>query len=242
MFLHRIATASKRPNWTAICIEFGLVIFGVLTALQVNNWNASRIDKQGAANTLSRLRSEVLVNVAALDERMTILEESSDVRSAAMTALQTCDASPEAAELLGNAGGSLTGDIIPSFVDNTLLELARRDRYLDFLSNDFRAALNVYSGRLSDERDQLRINFGLMWDQHVVKHSSTGVDITKADFSTLRFVFSQPLDTLCEDSVFRRQFVMTEIWHQSAMLRMQRFKGWNEEFLAAIDAELDVFG
>lgn len=241
MFVPRIASATKGPNWAVVCIEFVLVIFGVLIALQVSNWNASRIDEAGAENTLARLRGEVEVNIASLDDRMSILERSLGVRQAAMSALQSCDSSAEAQEILGSAVGNLTGDIIPAFVDSTLRELARRDRYLDLLSNGFRSALSVYSGRLFDERDQLRINFGLMWDQHVIKHPSIDVDLTAADVSSYRFTFSRPLDTLCKDPSFRRQLAMTEGWHQSAMLRMQRFKGWSEEFLAVIDTEIEAF-
>lgn len=241
MFLRRIGSTSKRPNWAAVCIEFVLVIFGVLTALQMNNWNTSRIDREGAGNTLVRLRSEVVSNVAAVDNRMALLEDSSEVRRTALVAVHACDASPEALEALSQAVGSLTGDLIPAFVDDTLRELARQDRYLLFLSNDFRSALNAYSGRLSDEREQLRINFGLMWDQHVIHHSAIGVEPTAADFSSYRFAFNQPLEVLCQDSAFRRQLAMTDGWHQSTTRRLQRFRDWCEEFLAAIDAELGAF-
>lgn len=242
MFLHRIRSKSERLNWAAICIEVVFLIFGVLVALQVNNWNESRKDKEGARNTLSRLRSEVTVNIAALDNRMSVLETTREVRRAGLAALQACDTTEEAVATLSDAVGKLTGDIIPSFVDSTLRELARQDRYLDWLSNDFRSALNIYSGRLSDERDQLRINFGLMWDQHVINHPMIGVDASEGEIGGYRFVFSQPLDILCQDSAFRRQFAMTDGWHQSARLRMQRFKDWSEEFLAAIDTELESFG
>lgn len=241
MFLRRIGSTTQRPNWKTVASEFVLVIFGVLIALQVNTWNTSRIDRQGASNALDRLRSEVALNVAAVDGRMAILDASSEVRRAAMVALQACDGSPEALETLSTAVGHLTGDIVPSFVDNTLRELARQDRYLDLLSNDFRAGLNLYSGRLADERDQLRVNFELMWDQHVIKHPTIGVDVQTAELMSYRFVPNQPLDVLCEDTVFLRQFALTEGWHHSAVARMQRFKGWSEDFLAVIDQEVETF-
>ncbi|MEL7486104.1 MAG: hypothetical protein AAGJ87_02685 [Pseudomonadota bacterium] len=46
------------------------------------------------------------------------------------------------------------------------------------------------------------------------------------------------MKTLCADPVFRRQFAMTEGWHQSAACRMKRFKEWSEAFLVSIESEL----
>ena len=238
MYLQRLASSLRRRDWASVVIELMLVIFGVLIALQVNNWNAARADKEGAINTLVRLRGEVVANVTSLNERMGILEESTDIRRAGMIALQTCDTSTQAKQNLSEAMARLTGDIIPSFVDNTLRELARQDRYLDLLSNEFRAALNLYSARLFDEREQLKINFELMWDQHVTTHPMVGIEVTNMDIQEAAFVFSQPMEVLCKDSVFRRRFLMTDGWHQSAVLRMQRFKESNEKFLTEIDAEL----
>lgn len=241
MYLRRIASSLKHQDWVTVIIELTLVMFGVLIALQMNNWNEARINKDGAGNTLIRLRGEVALNITTLDRGIALLEESNDSRRAGIMALQTCDTSTDATETLSDAIGNLTRDIVPSFVDNTLQELSRRDRYLDFLSNDFRTAINLYSSSLTDERDQSRINFGLMWDEHVIKHPMIGIDFKGAELPVPFFTFNEPMKTLCNDTGFRRQFIMTDVWHQSALLRMQRFKTSNEKFLAEIDAELEAF-
>ncbi|MEL7486103.1 MAG: hypothetical protein AAGJ87_02680 [Pseudomonadota bacterium] len=127
------------------------------------------------------MRSEIVINIAALDDRMTAIEASYDVRRKGLIAIEDCDVSPEGAAAISDAINNLTGDIIPALIDNSLRELARQDRYLDFLTNDFRADLSVYSGRLADERDQLKINFALMWDQHVTTHPMVGLELTDGD-------------------------------------------------------------
>ena len=106
------------------------------------------------------------------------------------------------------------------------------------MSDDFRTNLNIYSGRLSDERDQLSVNFKLMWDEHVITHPSVGIYAPDTGVTDSRFTLNQPIAVLCKDPVFNRQFNMTEIWHQSTMLRMDRFKGWSQEFLAVLDEEI----
>ncbi|MEO1370519.1 MAG: hypothetical protein AAFX50_25335 [Acidobacteriota bacterium] len=241
MIFRRRNLIAQLTGWTGVALEFLLVLFGVLIALQVNNWNTSRIDRDRAGKTLSLLRSEVEANIAAIDDRLALLGESQDVRQSGLAALSACDPSPAARKAVGDAVGQMTGVLIPNLVDISLLELARQGRFLDLLSNDFRAALNVYSGRLSGEREQLTINYNLMWAQHVVHHSAIGIEMEDADIRDGIFVLDRPVEELCQDSEFHRQFSMTEGWHQSAMLRMERFRGWSEDFLAMIDKELASF-
>ncbi|MEM6796757.1 MAG: hypothetical protein AAF725_22485, partial [Acidobacteriota bacterium] len=175
--LHRPRLSSRPSGLAGLLVEFLLVLSGVLIALQVNNWNTARLDRERALNTLALLRDEVAANVAAVDGRLQIIEGSEEVIRNAFLALESCDASPEAEENLGTALGSLTGAINPSLVDSSLQELARQGRSLDLLSKTFRGALNTYSGQLSGERSQLDINYGLMWNQHVVYHPAVLIDL-----------------------------------------------------------------
>ena len=42
MILRRFADALRQQNWTAIAIEFALLVLGVFLGIQVSNWNAER--------------------------------------------------------------------------------------------------------------------------------------------------------------------------------------------------------
>lgn len=55
MILRRIASAVCRQDWATVLIEFALVIFGVLIALQVNNWNEARLEQEREQAALDRL-------------------------------------------------------------------------------------------------------------------------------------------------------------------------------------------
>ena len=41
MLLHRFARSLKDQNWTAIAVEFLLLVLGVFLGIQVSNWNQS---------------------------------------------------------------------------------------------------------------------------------------------------------------------------------------------------------
>ncbi len=46
MILRRIMQHVREQNWTAIAIEFVIVVVGVFLGIQIGNWNAERIDEQ----------------------------------------------------------------------------------------------------------------------------------------------------------------------------------------------------
>ena len=46
MILRRLSQSIKEQNWTAICIEFVLLVVGVFLGIQVANWNTERETRQ----------------------------------------------------------------------------------------------------------------------------------------------------------------------------------------------------
>ncbi len=59
MILRRLARNLREQNWTAIFIEFVLLVVGVFFGLQVANWNEDRHDRRSEAEYLERLQREV---------------------------------------------------------------------------------------------------------------------------------------------------------------------------------------
>ena len=61
MILRRLTQSLKAQNWTAIWIEFVLLVLGVFLGIQVSNWNATRIEQQKSAEFTQRLKSDLRV-------------------------------------------------------------------------------------------------------------------------------------------------------------------------------------
>ena len=55
MILRRIIDHFRNQEWTAIALDFAIVVLGVFLGLQVNNWNASRLE--------ASLERDVLANI-----------------------------------------------------------------------------------------------------------------------------------------------------------------------------------
>lgn len=68
MILRRLSQLLKEQNWTAIVIEFVLLVVGVFLGIQVANWNAARIERTLEATFLSRLAEDVRSDIVEIDE------------------------------------------------------------------------------------------------------------------------------------------------------------------------------
>lgn len=59
MILRRLSQSIKEQNWTAIIIEFVLLVSGVFLGIQVSNWNAERIERSKQAMVLDAFRVDI---------------------------------------------------------------------------------------------------------------------------------------------------------------------------------------
>ncbi|WP_375206296.1 hypothetical protein [Hyphococcus sp.] len=58
MILRRVIEHVKAQNWTAVALDFIIVVVGVFIGIQVSNWNAARADRETERVILERLRSD----------------------------------------------------------------------------------------------------------------------------------------------------------------------------------------
>jgi hypothetical protein len=59
VILRRLAENLKQQNWTAISIEFVLLVLGVFLGIQVANWNVERETRQKSAVFTERLKADL---------------------------------------------------------------------------------------------------------------------------------------------------------------------------------------
>lgn len=71
MILRRLAQAIRRQDWSIVVIEFVIVVAGVLFALQVDNWNESRTDRERAQAYRARIISDLKNDIIELERRKT---------------------------------------------------------------------------------------------------------------------------------------------------------------------------
>ncbi len=63
MLLRRVIEHVKTQNWTAVALDFVIVVVGVFIGIQAANWNESRVDRDRERIVLLGLRGEIENNV-----------------------------------------------------------------------------------------------------------------------------------------------------------------------------------
>lgn len=104
MLLRRVIEHVKAQNWTAVVLDFVIVVVGILIAFQITEWNDARKDRMKEAAYLARLDAEMDVILERLETGVRVARESSEAadRLLAMRRNHHGDASapfPEAAEV-----------------------------------------------------------------------------------------------------------------------------------------------
>ena len=95
MILRRVIAHVRKQEWTAIWIDLGIVVLGVVIGIQVANWNEARGDRAAYEAALGRLSAEIDTNLASLDAFDADIQDSLATGSRALTVLQTCVDSEE---------------------------------------------------------------------------------------------------------------------------------------------------
>ena len=66
MILRRVIEHVREQNWTAVGIDFVIVVVGVFLGIQVSNWNAAQAETSRERLLLGELRSELAESISQL--------------------------------------------------------------------------------------------------------------------------------------------------------------------------------
>lgn len=130
MILRRLADSLKEQNWTAIWIEFVLLVAGVFLGIQAANWNETRADRAAYDAALGRLGEEIDTNLACLDAFD--VEQAKDLAtgSRALTVLQSCIDGEESRRIVDAGLETIRGTAGLHPRRNALDEIATNPRLL----------------------------------------------------------------------------------------------------------------
>lgn len=91
MILRRIIAHVRKQEWTAIAIDFVIVVAGVFVATQVTDWNNARQARQDYRHALERLNAEVAANIEIIDRDIPEIEATLATANRGLDALRSCE-------------------------------------------------------------------------------------------------------------------------------------------------------
>lgn len=241
MLLSRVIEHVKAQNWTAIGIDFVIVVVGVFIGIQVANWNEVRNNKAGLVASLGRLDKEVSRNIDMIDNVLRHFNESREDFSQGREALNACAYSPDAEASLERLLFDLVEDIQPNFSSVALDQLAGEGRYQDLLSAQFQEDFGIYAARLKEEDEQLTSHYRNMWSHHVNFHPDVGAFFSGDDeYEGWGYSLDKPFAEICVDASFRNRFINTIGFYNAINRRLIAIKAEAERFQIALAEELKL--
>lgn len=220
MILQRLATSIRKQDWFAVIIETLIVVMGVYLGIQLGNWNAARANAEEYDLAKDRLRSEIVQNIAQLDELEPSLAETIARVRRAISVLKTCDDSPDNFRIVTEGLNELTGTdgvhmrrsaLTEMTSDQVLLaqqSLAERDRYrelgyyVDLAMNDGEDYEDA--PQQTEPRDLPLVGVG---ELEAVTTSYYGIDFSG---SRRRLELLAPVSEACENRELMNAFYLWE--------------------------------
>jgi hypothetical protein len=68
MILRRVIAHFRKQEWTAIAIDFMIVVVGVLMAFQITAWNEARAERERSQEYLLRIRADLAADMVSLEQ------------------------------------------------------------------------------------------------------------------------------------------------------------------------------
>lgn len=78
MILRSVIAHVREQNWTAVGIDFLIVVVGVFVGIQVSNWNESRHEDERARSYLDRIHGDLQTDIRELGSRRLFWTEVAD--------------------------------------------------------------------------------------------------------------------------------------------------------------------
>lgn len=145
MILRRLAHSLKQQNWTAIGIEFVLLVSGVFLGIQVQQWNNDRIERKLEHVYLERILSDINISIETNELNVQRLTSYSDGQALVVNSLRRCDLLQEKKDAFADALSDI-GKVGPSvFVLSTVDEMLSAGKFSIIRNSKLRDTLNGLS-------------------------------------------------------------------------------------------------
>jgi len=135
MILSRLIEHVKQQHWTAVFLDFVIVVLGVFIGIQVSNLNAERGERSKEFGYLVSLHEDLVRSIATIDRTIGLLRRESKGQTTVLNALAQCRVPPAAKGEIEFAISTLGYVNAPIFSSRTYDELTSSGSF-DIIENE----------------------------------------------------------------------------------------------------------
>ena len=225
MILRRVIQHVRKQEWSAIVIDFFIVVVGVYMGIELGNWNEDRDAQADYQRALNRLTVEIDTNLATLDYIEPSIKQELQIVGKAIDALQSCMESESNRkvvnagidEIRGTTGIHLRSKALQELTDDPRLlaqqTAVARKRFTDLSFN-----LELMRGE-SDFVEYYPLE-GRVENNAILSVGSMGQFTSEyygADYSQKRrsLLLNVPIDEACQNDQLVKSFFSWEAWQDN---------------------------
>jgi hypothetical protein len=91
MILRRVIAHFRKQEWTAIALDFLIVVAGILLAFQITEWSEERAERKRSQEYLSRIRADLMADMTELQRHRELWGQVAEEGYAAIEYAETGD-------------------------------------------------------------------------------------------------------------------------------------------------------
>jgi hypothetical protein len=142
MILRRVIEHVRDQHWTAVAIDFVIVVIGVFVGIQVSNWNQAVIEQREARGAMQRLEEDLRLSIRLTQSGIDFMSDNARYSDLVFDHLAACEL-PEGDRAAFATGLYRLGKIVPARLVRTTFDELRDSGRLGLIgSEDLRRDLN----------------------------------------------------------------------------------------------------
>lgn len=240
MIFRRLAEHLKEQNWTAIAIEFVLLVLGVFLGIRVSNWNSSMIERGESRDSMQRLEEDLRLSIKLTQSNADFMTEGARDADLVLDRLRACKL-PEADRNRFANGLYRLGKTMPARLVRTTFDELRDSGKLRLIGNaELRRTLSE-TVRRQDSHEAVSKLISVRMDPHIAyvdSHVIFAVDATIGDDQRLEWnQLDIDFDAACKDRRFHTAVGAVRNYTYDAMSDSGRAQKRYRELLDMIEKE-----
>lgn len=231
MLLRRVIGHVHDQNWTAIALDFFIVVSGVFIGIQLGNWNDSRQVRASFLAAQERLQAEHAANLQTVDAFLEQARTAQVVARDAIALLRECSEAEDAANRINRGANAIRGTATLRLRRTALSAITGNEAYLALLPESEREDLKEFERRLEQAQSTLdwleARPFTNNIESHPLARYSDLSPLPGYDGAAIRTLqFDAPVSTLCKDSALLAPFYLWERTGTFQLIRGQQVRDW----------------
>lgn len=216
MILRRITQHVNAQNWTAVALDFFIVVVGVFVGLQVANWNDARGDKAEYKLALYSLAEEANANLDVLDKIEAQARKDLSDATLGLDALRSCENSTENVELIETGLLAISGTSTIHLQTSALEALTTSPSLLAEQAPELRRAFSATKFKLEVLKAEADYSESLPFRDRPESNPAVGIgDLAARTYSyhgvdTSRSFYplnlAKPISEICDDNQLLKSF------------------------------------